>query len=117
MSNVKQREIYDKYGIEGIEAAWQLGPHLSDTEKLMEEIEKRKRTGGLFNGEISQIKTTMTLGLDVSEIVDDVIEAQEIVYSDLLPKVSSVGISEVFEVLFRPFIPLLTIVVDVRQCG
>ena len=30
----KQREIYDKYGIEGIELAWQLGPHLDQAEKV-----------------------------------------------------------------------------------
>lgn len=32
LSDVKQREIYDKYGIEGIETAWQLGPHLNQAE-------------------------------------------------------------------------------------
>jgi DnaJ-class molecular chaperone len=34
LSNAQQREIYDKYGLEGIEAAWQLGPHLSETDKV-----------------------------------------------------------------------------------
>ena len=34
LSNPKQREIYNQFGAEGIEAAWQLGPHLDQTEKV-----------------------------------------------------------------------------------
>lgn len=98
LSDTKQREIYDKYGVEGIEAAWQLGPLLNQTEKLVEELNRRKNAGGF--GELIQSKTSFTVASDFSEIVDDIIDNDRLVYSDFLPKVTAVGVSETIETSF-----------------
>lgn len=97
LSDQKHREIYDKYGVEGIETAWQLGPHLDQSEKLAEEIRKRNNLG---LGEIIQSKTSFTIASDFSEIVDDILENDRLVYSDFLPKVTVVGVSETIETSF-----------------
>lgn len=62
----------------------------------MEELKKRQSVG-LLGGEVLQSKTAFTVGLDVSEIVPDIVETEQLVYSDFLPKVSVVGVSEVLE--------------------
>lgn len=98
LSDPKQREIYDKYGLEGIETAWQLGPKLDQSETLVEELKRKKNAFGL--SEISQIKTSFTLATNFSEIVGDVIENDQLVYSDFLPKVTTVGVSETIETSF-----------------
>ena len=98
LSDPKQREIYDKFGVEGIETAWQLGPLLNQSEKLVEELKRRK--GVLGFSEVIQSKTSFTIAGDFSEIVDDVIVNDRLVYSDFLPKVSTVGVSETIETSF-----------------
>ncbi len=50
-----------------------------------------------MGGEILQSKTAFTVGLDASEIAQEVLEAEQLVYSDFLPKVTVVGVSEVLE--------------------
>jgi hypothetical protein len=97
LSDQKHREIYDKYGVEGIETAWQLGPHLDQSEKLAEEIRKRNNFG---LAEILQSKTSFTIASDFTEIVDNVLENDKLVYSDFLPKVTAVGVSETIETSF-----------------
>ena len=97
LSDPKHREIYDKYGVEGIETAWQLGPHLDQSEKLAEELKKRNSFG--FT-EIVQTKTSFTVASDFSEIVDDILENDLLVYSDFLPKVTAVGVTESIETSF-----------------
>lgn len=47
--------------------------------------------------EIIQAKTSFTISTDFSSIVEDVIETDKLVYSDFLPKVSTVGVTEVIE--------------------
>lgn len=93
----KQREIYDKYGWEGIETAWQLGPHLDQSEKLTEELRKRSSAG--FS-ELVQSKTSFTVAADFSEIVEDILDYDQLVYSDFLPKITSIGINESLETTF-----------------
>lgn len=64
--------------------------------QIIEELKKRQSVG-LLGGEILQSKTAFTIGLDASEIAQDVTEAENLVYSDFLPKVSVVGVTEVLE--------------------
>lgn len=97
MSDQKQREIYDKYGWEGIETAWQLGPHLDQSEKLSEELRKRSNAGF---GELVQSKTSFTVSTDFSGIADDILDNDQLVYSDFLPKVTSIGVTESVETSF-----------------
>lgn len=98
LSDPKQREIYDKYGVEGIETAWQLGPLLDQSEKLVEELGRRRNALGF--SEICQSKTSFTVAADFCEIVGDVIENDQLVYSDFLPKITTVGVSETIETSF-----------------
>lgn len=98
LSDKNQREIYDKFGVEGIETAWQLGPHWSQSEKLSEELSRKKGAAGFT--EIVHSKTSFTVAGDFSEIVNDVIENDQLVYSDFLPKVTSIGVSETIETSF-----------------
>ena len=85
--------------MEGIETAWQLGPHLNQSEKLVQEIRKRNSVG---LGEIIQSKTSLTIANDFSQIVGDILENDQLVYSDFLPKVTAVGVSETIETSFGP---------------
>ena len=57
--------------------------------------------------EILQTKTAFTVGLDASEIAQDVLEAGQLVYSDFLPKVSVVTFYRVSLLVFwRPWLLL-----------
>lgn len=79
--------------------AWQLGPHLNQSEKLAEELKKRNSFG---LSEIVQTKTSLTVASDFSEIVQDILDNDRLVYSDFLPKVTAVGVSESIETSFGP---------------
>lgn len=61
---------------------------------MAEELKRRNEAGF---GELVQSKTSFTVATDFSEIVNDVILNDGLVYSDFLPKVSTVGVSETIE--------------------
>lgn len=61
---------------------------------MVDELNKKKNAGF---GELIQSKTSFTISTDFSEIVDDVLENDNLVYSDFLPKVTTVGVSETIE--------------------
>jgi hypothetical protein len=46
---------------------------------------------------VTLVKSVLTIGLDCSDVIDDIVEADPLVYSDFLPKVATVGVSETFE--------------------
>lgn len=64
-----------------------------------------------------QSKTSFTVGLDASEITSDIMEADKLVYSDFLPKVAAVGVSEVLETSIGVDNQLVAAVTTVCQSG
>lgn len=94
--DVNIRKIYDEHGIEGVEAAWQLGPYLGeDLQRLKEEIE-RQRVSKLLGG--LRCKTIVSTGIDASMLMEDWSPIQEeMSFMDYIPRISTLSLSQHME--------------------
>lgn len=103
LSDPHQRRVFDELGWRGIQATWQLGPHLAGTEDLLRAIEAEKRM--LFSRP-GQAKTTLCSHMDARGIEaflfdDDSGESDDEgmvgALLDTLPYLQAVSIGQRFE--------------------
>ncbi|PJF18469.1 DnaJ subfamily C member 11 [Paramicrosporidium saccamoebae] len=91
LSDAQLRPIYDEHGIQGVEAAKQLGDYLDgDLQKLRDELARRR--SGLRS------RTVVSAGIDASMLLEDWTPIQnELVWSDYVPQVSNVALTHKLE--------------------
>ena len=95
MSDDAKRYIYDKFGEEGLQKTWQVGPRLDQVEKIKEELEREKLKREYMENTLG-IKShgTIVTYINATSLFDDY-GLEE--YSDYIPEFDSMKIQQTFE--------------------